>query len=56
MCINSCCAFVDDFETLDECFYCEAKRYNYVKKPRAQVAYFSIKDRFTIQYQDPIRL
>jgi hypothetical protein len=55
MCINSCCAFTGDFKTLDKCPYCNAIRYQTNKQSRAQVAYFSIQDRFIIQYQDPTR-
>lgn len=55
MCINSCCAFTGDFGILDECIYCKAERYDGGRRPRAQVAYFSIQDRFIIQYQDLTR-
>jgi len=55
MCINSCCAFTGDFKTLNKCIYCKAERYREKGQPRAQVAYFSIQDRITIQYQDPVR-
>src|SRR6185437_3829036 len=54
MCINSCCAFTGNFKTLNKCIYCKAERYQ-EGRSRAQVAYFSIQDRFIIQYQDPIR-
>src|SRR5690242_7870572 len=53
MYINSCCVFTGNFKTLNECIYCKAERYQ-KGKSRAQVAYFSIKDRFKIQYQDLI--
>jgi hypothetical protein len=55
MCIKSCCAFTGDFRTLDKCIYCNAERYDERRQPRAQVAYFSIQDRFIIQYQDLTR-
>src|SRR4051794_28215187 len=55
MCINSCCAFTGNFKTLNKCIYCNANRYQEDKQSRAQFAYFSIQDRFKIQYQDPIR-
>ena len=55
MCINSCCAFTGNFKTLNKCFYCNAEHYQNGKQSRAQVAYFSIKDRFIIQYQDSKR-
>ena len=54
MCINSCCAFTGDLMTSSKCIYCNMERYQN-GKPRAQMAYFSIKDRLIIQYQDPIR-
>ena len=55
MCINSCCAFTGDLEILNKCSYCKAERYQEGGRPRAQMAYFSIKDRFIIQYQDSTR-
>ena len=55
MCINSCCAFTGNFKTLNKCIYCKAERYQEKGRARAQVAYFSIQDRFKIQYQDPTR-
>jgi hypothetical protein len=55
MCINSCCAFTGNFKTLNKCVYCNSDRYQESGKSRIQLAYFSIQDRFTIQYQDPIR-
>ena len=55
MCINSYCAFTGNFKTLNKCIYCKAKCYQEGGQPRAQVAYFSIQDRFIIQYQDPTR-
>ncbi|GET52716.1 transposase domain-containing protein [Rhizophagus irregularis DAOM 181602=DAOM 197198] len=55
MCINSCCAFTGNLETLNKCTYCKAERYQEGGRPRAQVAYFSIQNRFKIQYQDPTR-
>ena len=55
MCIKSCCAFTGNFKTLDKCPYCSTTRYQEGRQSRAQVAYFSIQERFTIQYQDPTR-
>jgi hypothetical protein len=55
MCINSCCAFTGNFKTLNKCIYCKAERYQEGRQSRAQVAYFSIQDRFVIQYQDSTR-
>ncbi|GES90934.1 transposase domain-containing protein [Rhizophagus clarus] len=54
-CINSCCAFTGDYENLNECIYCKAKRYQVKGQSRAQVAYFSIQDQLVIQYQDSAR-
>src|SRR6185369_16468252 len=55
MCIKTCCAFTGEYNTLNICPYCKSERY-YInkneKKPRAQFMYFSLKDRFKIQYQD----
>jgi Transposase family tnp2 len=55
MCIKSCCAFTGNFKTLDKCPYCSTSRYQEEGQSRAQVAYFSIQERFTIQYQDSTR-
>ena len=55
MCMNSCCAFTGNFETLNKCTYCNAERYQEKGQPRAQVAYFSMQDRFIIQYRDATR-
>ena len=55
MCIKSCCAFTGNFKTLDKCPYCRTTRYEEWRQSRAQVAYFSIQERFTIQCQDPTR-
>jgi len=55
MCINSCCAFSGSFKTLDKCIYCKAECYQEGGRSRAQVVYFSIQDRFIIQYKDPTR-
>ena len=52
MCINSCCAFTGNFKILDKCTYCNATRYQEGEQSRVQVAYFSIQERFIIQYQD----
>ncbi|GES83593.1 transposase domain-containing protein [Rhizophagus clarus] len=54
-CINSCCAFTGNYENLNECIYCKAKRYQVEGQLRTQVAYFSIQDRLVIQYQDSAR-
>jgi len=61
MCINSCCAYTGQYKDHVQCEYCEAPRFQDIsdanKKhvPRRQMAYFSIKDRLIIQYQDPVR-
>jgi hypothetical protein len=55
MCINSCCAFTGNLKILDKCTYCNATRYLEGGQSRAQVAYFSIQERFIIQYQDSTR-
>ncbi|GES97102.1 transposase domain-containing protein [Rhizophagus clarus] len=47
--------FTGDYENLNECIYCKAKRYQVEGQSRAQVAYFSIQDRLVIQYQDSAR-
>ncbi|GES92519.1 transposase domain-containing protein [Rhizophagus clarus] len=54
-CINSCCAFTGDYENLNECIYCKAKRYQVEGQLKAQVAYFSIQDQLVIQYHDLAR-
>src|ERR1044071_3755748 len=58
ICINSCCAYTGQYKDHVQCEYCEAPRFqdilankNHIS--RRQMAYFSIKDRLTIQYQDP---
>jgi len=60
MCINSCCAYTGQYKDHVQCEYCEAPRFQDIsdanKKhiPRHQMAYFSIKGRLIIQYQDPV--
>jgi hypothetical protein len=58
MCINSCCAYTGRYKDYVQCEYCKEPRFqdilankNHIS--RRQMAYFSIKDRLTIQYQDP---
>jgi hypothetical protein len=60
MCPNSCCAYTGNFKYYNECNYCHESRFqieesNQKHTPRRQMAYFSIKDRLIIQYQDPKR-
>ena len=58
MCINSYCAYIRRYKDYIQCEYCKEPRFqdilankNHIS--RCQMAYFSIKDRLTIQYQDP---
>lgn len=56
MCINSCCAYTGMYKYYNECRICQAPRFkDRTRVPRRQVAYFSIKDRLKIQYQDSTR-
>lgn len=60
MCVNSCCAYTDQYKDHIQCEYCGAPRFQDISEnkkhvPRYQMAYFSIKDRLIIQYQDPVR-
>ncbi|PKY28785.1 hypothetical protein RhiirB3_445132 [Rhizophagus irregularis] len=61
MCPNSCCAYTGNFNKYyNECNYCHESRFqieesNQKYTPRCQMAYFSIKDRLIIQYQDSRR-
>ena len=56
MCPNSCCAYTRNYKYYNECEHCHTTRFqNGTSSPRRQMAYFSIKDRFIIQYQDPTR-
>jgi len=54
MCPNSCHAYTGDYKYYNECKYCHTSRFQN-QTSRRQMAYFSIKDRLIIQYQDPIR-
>jgi len=56
ICINSCCAYTGKFKDNELCEYCHMPRFqagSSTRKPRRQMAFFSIKDRLKIQYQDP---
>ena len=59
MCINSCIAFTGQFVNDTSCHLCKESRYinNNLqkKKPRKVLSYFSLIDRFKIQYNDPKR-
>jgi hypothetical protein len=60
MCVNSCCAYTGQYKDYVQCEYCKAPRFQDISAnkncvSRRQMAYFSIKDRLIIQYQDPIR-
>ena len=51
ICINSCCAFTGSFKTYTSCGYCREDRYQKsTKVPRKQAPYFSLIERFRIQY------
>jgi len=54
ICINSCCAFTGIFKSHTSCSYCHEERYQSnaknQKTPRKQAPYFSLIDRFRIQY------
>lgn len=61
MCVYSCCAYTGQFEDKLQCPYCNEPRYqkinqdNQPKKPRYQFAYFSLKERLKIQYENSKR-
>jgi hypothetical protein len=54
ICINSCCAFTGIFNSHTSCPYCREERYQTSaknpKKSRKRAPYFSLIDRFRIQY------
>jgi hypothetical protein len=57
MCIKSCCAFIGKYKDCDRCTYCKTSRYTEISKnnktilkSRCQAAYFSIIERFKLQY------
>ncbi|RGB25345.1 hypothetical protein C1646_632243, partial [Rhizophagus diaphanus] len=55
-CINSCCAYTGKYKDNNFCEYCQTSRFQTRKHvSRQKMAFFSIKDRFRIQYQDPKR-
>src|SRR5436190_12279991 len=57
MCPNSCCAYTGNYKYYNECEECKTPRFQNgtSNHPRCQMAYFSIKNRLMIQYQDPTR-
>src|ERR1043165_7335032 len=56
ICSNSCCAYTGNYKYYTECEYCHTPRFQNgtSNHARRQMAYFSIKNRLIIQYQDPI--
>ena len=54
ICINSCCAFTGVLKSYTSCPHCHEERYQLStknkKKPRKQAPYFSLINRFRIQY------
>ena len=61
MCIYSCCAYTGQFKNKIHCPFCNEPRYQKIeyhkqkKKPRYQFAYFSLKERLKIQYENSNR-
>lgn len=58
ICINSCCAYTGKYKYDELCEYCYISRFQTgpsmgKRLPQRQMAFFSIKDRLKIQYQDP---
>ncbi|GES76293.1 transposase domain-containing protein [Rhizophagus clarus] len=57
-CVKSCCAFTGNLKNLQECPTCGEKRYKSNSNDqigRKKMAYFPLKDRFVIQYQNSSR-
>ncbi|GES80966.1 transposase domain-containing protein [Rhizophagus clarus] len=57
-CVKSCCAFTENLKNLQECPTCGEKRYKSNSNDqigRKKMAYFPLKDRFVIQYQNSSR-
>jgi hypothetical protein len=55
MCVDSCCAFTGQYEELLHCPVCNKSRY-LKQKTRKKATYFSLEDRFRIQFQDQERV
>ncbi|CAB4444585.1 unnamed protein product [Rhizophagus irregularis] len=57
-CVKSCCAFTGNLKNLQECPTCKEGRYKRNSKKqvgRKKMAFFPLKNRFIIQYQNPTR-
>jgi len=56
MCVDSCCAFTGQYRQLFKCPICNKPRYinqgTSNQKARKKATYFSLKDRFEIQFKD----
>lgn len=46
-CMNSCCAYTEQYRSLSRCPFCKAERYGGDGKPRKQFSYLPITDRLT---------
>ncbi|GET00648.1 transposase domain-containing protein [Rhizophagus clarus] len=57
ICVNSCMAFTGQYENESSCHYCSEPRFfdDNKRKSRKVLSYFSLIDRFKIQYNDPVR-
>jgi hypothetical protein len=59
MCVNSCCAFIDQFANNETCPWCGQASYSIdssnVKSPRKVATFLPLLDRLKIQYNDPKR-
>ncbi|CAG8769119.1 7778_t:CDS:1, partial [Funneliformis caledonium] len=58
ICINSCCAYTGQYKNYVQCEYYKALRFQDTSANKncisqCQMAYFSIKDKLIIQYQNP---
>jgi hypothetical protein len=55
ICVDSCCAFTGQYKELLHCPICNKPRY-LKQKARKKATYFSLEDRFKIQFQDQERV
>lgn len=59
MCVNSYCAFTDQFASSERCPWCDQAAYNIdssnVRTPRKVVTFLPLLDRLKLQYNDPKR-
>ncbi|CAG8721411.1 22236_t:CDS:2 [Gigaspora margarita] len=57
MCVKSCIVFTDNFSKAISCHYCNEPCYENEKNKNSQkkLAFFSLKDRFILQYSDSTR-